>query len=71
MSEPHPLGRTDNALIASDRVEGTAVFDASGNHMGTVTRVMIEKVNGRVAYAPAYHPLEQARVRYRPQGIPD
>jgi hypothetical protein len=52
MSENHALGSSvENALIASDRVEGTAVFDANGNHMGSVTRVMIEKIDGKVAYA--------------------
>lgn len=52
MAENHSLGpAADNALIASDRVEGTAVFDAGGNHMGSVTRVMIEKISGKVAYA--------------------
>jgi hypothetical protein len=37
-------------LIASDRVEGTAVYDPNGKHIGTVKRMMIEKVSGRVAY---------------------
>ncbi len=52
MLENHALSAmAENALIASDRVEGTAVFDANGNHMGSVTRVMIEKMNGKVAFA--------------------
>jgi|SRR5579883_2180642 len=38
-------------LISSDRVEGTKVFDQSGNGIGSVKRLMIEKVSGRVAYA--------------------
>jgi sporulation protein YlmC with PRC-barrel domain len=38
-------------LIESDRVEGTTVYDASGERIGTVKRLMIEKVSGRVAYA--------------------
>ena len=38
-------------LISSDRVEGTKVFDQSGNSIGSVKRLMIEKVSGRVAYA--------------------
>src|SRR5262249_55116460 len=40
-----------HTLIASDRVEGTTVFDAAGNNVGTIKRLMIEKVSGRVAYA--------------------
>ena len=38
-------------LIASDRVEGTAVLKPTGEKIGSVERVMIEKVSGRVAYA--------------------
>jgi sporulation protein YlmC with PRC-barrel domain len=38
-------------LIESDRVEGTAVYDRSGKRIGTVERVMIDKISGRVAYA--------------------
>jgi hypothetical protein len=38
-------------LIESDRVEGTAVFGSDGGHVGTVKRLMIEKVTGQVAYA--------------------
>lgn len=39
------------ALIASDKVEGTHVYDASGNELGTIHCVMIGKRDGRVAYA--------------------
>ncbi len=46
-----PGQRTGKPLIESDRVEGTAVYDPSGKRIGTVKRVMIEKVGGRVAYA--------------------
>ncbi|MER2263569.1 PRC-barrel domain-containing protein [Methylobacterium oxalidis] len=38
-------------LIESDRVEGTAVFDASGKRIGTIKRLVIEKVSGQVVYA--------------------
>jgi hypothetical protein len=44
-------GRTGDPLIASDRVEGTAVLKPTGQKIGTIERVMIEKVSGRVAYA--------------------
>ncbi len=39
------------SLIGSDKVEGTAVFDADGNKIGAIERVMIEKTSGRVSYA--------------------
>jgi sporulation protein YlmC with PRC-barrel domain len=38
-------------VIESDRVEGTAVYDPNGKHIGTIKRLMIEKVSGRVTYA--------------------
>lgn len=38
-------------LIESDRVEGTTVYDAKGNSLGSIKRLMIEKVRGQVAYA--------------------
>ena len=42
---------TGKPLIESDRVEGTAVYDPKGNEIGSIKRLMIEKVSGRVAYA--------------------
>jgi sporulation protein YlmC with PRC-barrel domain len=42
---------TSKPVIESDRVEGTAVYDPSGKHVGTIKRLMIEKVSGRVTYA--------------------
>jgi PRC-barrel domain len=38
-------------LIESDRVEGTTVYGAGGERIGTIKRLMVEKVSGRVAYA--------------------
>lgn len=40
-----------HTLIASDRVEGTPVRRTSGEKIGMIERVMIDKVNGNVAYA--------------------
>jgi hypothetical protein len=47
-----PLNRpaSSKPIIESDRVEGTAVFDPNGNQIGTIKRLLIEKVSGRVAY---------------------
>ncbi len=42
---------TGKPLIESDRVEGTAVCDPNGNHIGAIKRLMIEKISGKVAYA--------------------
>jgi sporulation protein YlmC with PRC-barrel domain len=38
-------------LIESDHVEGTTVYDADGNQIGTIKRLVIEKVSGHVVYA--------------------
>ena len=40
-----------HTLIASDRVEGTAVRRADGEKIGTIQRLMIDKLSGNVAYA--------------------
>jgi hypothetical protein len=37
-------------IIESDRVEGTAVFDRQNDQIGTIKRLLIEKVSGRVLY---------------------
>ncbi|MEW4448828.1 PRC-barrel domain-containing protein [Qipengyuania sp. JC766] len=38
-------------LIASDRVEGTAVYDRNGNRLGSIENFMVGKRSGRVEYA--------------------
>jgi hypothetical protein len=43
--------RTGKPLIESDRVEGTTVYDREGNDIGSIKRLMIEKLSGQVAYA--------------------
>ena len=43
--------RETTGLIGSDKVEGTAVYGADGNKIGSIERVMIEKVGGKVSYA--------------------
>jgi hypothetical protein len=37
-------------VIESDRVEGTAVYDREGGQIGTIKRLLIEKVSGKVLY---------------------
>jgi hypothetical protein len=46
-----PGEMTGKPLIESDRVEGTAVYGPSGNEIGSIKRLMIEKMSGKVAYA--------------------
>ncbi|WP_338243757.1 PRC-barrel domain-containing protein [Aurantiacibacter hainanensis] len=37
----------DHSVIASDRVEGTTVFGKDGDKIGTVRRIMIDKITGQ------------------------
>ena len=46
-----PGQMTGKPLIESDRVEGTTVYDPDGNNIGSIKRLMIEKISGKVAYA--------------------
>jgi len=39
------------SLIGSDKVDGTPVYGTDDSKIGTVQRVMIDKVGGKVAYA--------------------
>ena len=48
--EQTPPASSEHPFIESDRVEGTVVYDAQGDRVGTIERLMIEKVSGRVAY---------------------
>jgi hypothetical protein len=38
-------------LIGSDKVEGTSVYGADRNKIGSIERVMIDKISGKVSYA--------------------
>jgi len=40
-----------HSLIASDRVEGTPVRRPNGDKIGTIQRLMVDKLSGKVAYA--------------------
>jgi PRC-barrel domain len=43
--------RETTSLIGSDKVEGTAVYGPDREKIGSIERVMIDKINGKVAYA--------------------
>ncbi|WP_375408758.1 PRC-barrel domain-containing protein [uncultured Methylobacterium sp.] len=62
-------------LIASNKVEGTAVYGRDGEHLGSVHNFMVDKVSGQVAYAvlafggflglgESHHPLPWRSLRY-------
>jgi hypothetical protein len=69
---------TTHTLIASDRVEGTPVRRTNGQKIGTIERVMIDKMNGNVAYAvltfggflgmgQKHMPIPWSRLHYDPK----
>ena len=43
--------RETGSLIGSDKVEGTAVYGANDVKIGSIERVMIDKMTGKVSYA--------------------
>lgn len=43
--------RDSNRLIASDRVEGTTVYNRQGEKLGSISRFMVDKRSGKVDYA--------------------
>lgn len=43
--------RETGNLIGSDKVEGTAVYGADQSKIGSIERVMIDKISGKVSYA--------------------
>jgi hypothetical protein len=43
--------RETSRLIASDKVEGTAVRNSNGDKIGTIEHVMLDKISGKIAYA--------------------
>lgn len=43
--------RSDLNLISSEYVEGTNVYDPSGNEIGQIDHLMIDKLSGHVRYA--------------------
>ncbi len=62
-------------LIASDKVEGTAVFNRRGERLGDVYNFMVDKRSGHVEYAvmsfggflgmgESYHPLPWKMLTY-------
>ena len=63
------------SLIGSDKVDGTAVYGMDGRKIGSVQRVMIDKVSGKIAYAVVsfggflgmgeeYFPMPWAALKY-------
>jgi hypothetical protein len=67
--------RETASLIGSDKIEGTPVYGADGKKIGTIQRLMIDKVSGKVAYAVIsfggflglgadYYPIPWSKLNY-------
>ncbi len=63
------------SLIGSDKVAGTDVYDRTGEHIGSIEKVMIGKLDGKVSYAVLsfggffgigddHYPLPWEKLRY-------
>lgn len=74
---PDALDHT-HRLIASDRVEGTKVYNPTGDHVGSIHSVMLDKISGKVSYAvmsfggflgigERYHPLPWDALKFDPE----
>ena len=46
-----PLNTRTDDVIASDRVQGTAVYSTGGDKLGSIDGLMINKQSGQVRYA--------------------
>ena len=64
-----------SSLIASDKVQGTNVYNTAGDNLGSIHDLMIDKLSGKVAYAimsfggflgigNQYHPLPWSVLKY-------
>lgn len=42
---------TTNAIICSDKVEGTSVYNSNGEKLGSIDSLMIDKRSGQVRHA--------------------
>lgn len=51
MTTREPNVELAHDLVASNKVIGTNVYDAGGEHIGSVERLVLEKTSGRIAYA--------------------
>lgn len=50
MSDSVNMNETHD-LIASDKVDGTAVYDLDGERLGTINNFMVDKRSGQAKYA--------------------
>ena len=51
MADRLELPSPAHPLVESDQIHGTSVYDIAGKRIGTIRRLVIEKVSGHVVYA--------------------
>ena len=62
-------------LVASDKVQGTKIYSATGDNLGSVDEIMIDEKSGNIAYAimsvggflgigSRYYPLPWSMLRF-------
>lgn len=70
--------RETGSLIGSDEVDGTTVYRSNGEKVGTIDRVMLDKLSGKAVYAVMsfggflgmgndYYPLPWSMLTYNPR----
>lgn len=75
--DPGALDETGR-LIASNKVEGTKVYNPEGEHVGDIYNFMVDKLSGKVSYAvmsfggflgigERYYPLPWDALKYDPE----
>ena len=66
-----------HSLVPSDRVEGTPVYGRNNEKLGTIERLMLDKMSGMVVYAVIkngglfavhhHYPVSWSALRYNPE----
>ena len=75
MASVEDTSDTSGRLIAASKVNGTAIYDASGEKIGNVYDIMLDKTSGKADYAilnvggflgmgGRYHPLPWNQLTY-------
>jgi sporulation protein YlmC with PRC-barrel domain len=69
---------TSSTMVSSTDVNGTEVYSPSGDHLGEINHLMIDKQSGNIAYAvmtfggflgigAGHHPVPWKKLSYHPE----
>lgn len=70
--------QTTGALIATDKVRGTSVYNLAGEKLGSIDDILLDKISGRATYAVLsfggflglgtnHYPLPWVALQYSPE----